>query len=443
MKWLVFDISFLCFTTELTGIPRFTVEVLRRLIEKDIFDITLICSHNREEDALRNCYYFLGRKDIPFQSKNVEHYNLPLIIPSKKRSKPLFGYVEELVRKVIPNSDFWNNLIECTRIIKRKIIPPHPTTVDFPAKCQRFPLLEHLIRNSDIYFSSYFAIIPEIDSNPSIRKLQVIHDLTPILFPHMFQKNWSFEKAGWNNIKPDINVLTVSMCTKIDLLHHFPHISESQVTVMPLGADEHFRPCTDKAKIESVLKKYGLPENTIYILSVATLEIRKNFDHVIRSFSVFIEKYGEQFQNLKLILTGKKGWLDRKIQTAYKRLTRKVKERIIFTGYVDDIDLSFLYNGASCFCYMSLYEGFGLPPLEAMQSGTPVITSNTSSLPEVVGDAGIMLDPHDVEGLADAMYRVISDENLRKEMIAKGLEQAKKFSWENCVNIICDKIIDC
>jgi glycosyltransferase involved in cell wall biosynthesis len=391
---------------------------------------------------LRNCYYFLGQKDIPFQSKNVEHYNLPLITPPKKRSKPLLGYAEELVRKVIPNSDFLDNLIECTRIIKRKIIPPHPTTVDFSAKRQWSPLLERLIRNSNIYFSSYFAIIPEVDINPSIRKLQVVHDLTPILFPHMFQKNWSFARVGWNNIKPDINVLTVSLCTKIDLLHHFSDISESQVTVIPLGASEHFRPCTDKAKIDSVLKKYGLPENTIYILSVATLEIRKNFDHVIRSFSVFIEKYGEQFQNLKLILTGKKGWLDERIQIAYKQLTRKVKKRIIFTGYVDDIDLPFLYNGASCFCYMSLYEGFGLPPLEAMQSGTPVITSNTSSLPEVVGEAGIMLDPHDVDGLANAFMRVLADENLRNEMIAKGLEQAKKFNWDDCVNIICDKIIN-
>jgi glycosyltransferase involved in cell wall biosynthesis len=440
MKRLIFDISPLCFTTELAGIPRFTVEVLRRLIEKNLFDITLICSNNCEENALRNCYYFLGQKDIPFQSKNVEHYNLPLITPSKKRSKPLLGYAEELVRKVIPNSDLLDNLIECARIIKRKIIPPHQTTVDFSAKCQRSPLLERLIRNSDIYFSSCFTIIQETDVNPSIRKLQVIHDLTPILFPHMFQKNWSLERAGWNNITPEVCVLTDSKCTKIDLLHHFPDISESQVTVIPLGADEHFRPCTDKAKIESVLKKYDLPENTIYILSVATLEIRKNFDHVMRSFSVFIEKYGEQFHNLKLILTGKKGWLDKKIQTAYNQLSQKVKKRIIFTGYVDDIDLPFLYNGASCFCYMSLYEGFGLPPLEAMQSGTPVITSNTSSLPEVVGDAGIMLDPHDVDGLANTFMRVLADENLRKEMITKGLEQAKKFSWDLCVDLIIEKI---
>jgi glycosyltransferase involved in cell wall biosynthesis len=134
--------------------------------------------------------------------------------------------------------------------------------------------------------------------------------------------------------------------------------------------------------------------------------------------------------------------LDKKIYTAYNKLTRKIRKRIIFTGYIDEIDIPFLYNGASCFCCMSLYEGFGLPPLEAMQSGIPVITSNTSSIPEVVGDAGIMLDPYDAEGLAEAFMNVISNENLRNEMIVKGLEQAKKFSWDRCVDLIVEKMIN-
>jgi glycosyltransferase involved in cell wall biosynthesis len=333
-------------------------------------------------------------------------------------------------------------LIECTRIIKRKIIPPHQATI-VSGNRQRSPFFERLICNSDAYFSSYYAMIQEIDVNPSLRKLQVIHDLTPILFPNLFPKNNCFlEDISWHDIEADVRILTDSVCTKLDLLNHFSYITENQITVIPLGAGEHFRPCTDKVKIESVLKKYGLSENTIYILSVATLEIRKNFDHVIRSFSVFIEKYGEQFPDLKLVLTGKKGWLDRKIYAAYNKLKQKVKKKINFTGHVDDIDLPFLYNGASCFCFMSLYEGFGLPPLEAMQCGVPVITSNTSSLPEVVGDAGIMLDPHDVDGLVNAFYRVLTDENLRNQMIAKGLEQTKKFNWDRCVDLIIEKIND-
>ncbi|MDR2169544.1 MAG: glycosyltransferase family 4 protein, partial [Planctomycetaceae bacterium] len=389
-KKLIFDIGTLGIATEMTGISRFTIEVLRRLIERNLFEITLICSNNCEEEALRNCYNILGQNNIPFQSRYVEHYILPLCLQSKKRSKSFFGYMEEFVYKIIPQSDWLDNLIENARIIKRKFISPHQVTTTFSENRQRSPLFEHLIRNSDAYFSSYYAIIPEIGVNPSIKKLQVVHDLTMLIFPIMFPKNWSLEATGWHNITPDVCVLTDSQCTKIDLLHHCPHIAEYQVTVIPLGADERFDHSTDRTKIKSVLKKYGLPDNIIYILSVATLEVRKNFDHVICSFATFIEKYGGQFPNLKLVLTGKKGWIDQKIYTAYNRLPRKIKKRIIFTGYVDDADLPFLYNGAVCFCYMSLYEGFGLPPLEAMQCGVPVITSNTSSLPEVVGDAGIM-----------------------------------------------------
>jgi glycosyltransferase involved in cell wall biosynthesis len=438
MKRLIFDICPLGITTEFTGIPRFTIEVLRRLIERNIFEITLICSNNCEEDALRNCYNILKQTNIPFQSKYIEHY----ILPAKKQSKPLFGYMEEFFRKIIPQSDLLDNLIENVRIIKRKIIPPLPTTSDLSAVHQRSLFFERLICNSDVYFSSFHAIIQEADLNPSLKKLQVVHDLTPILFPHLFPPNIQSKIAGWYNILPDVCILTDSYCTKNDLLRYLPYIEKNQVTVISLGADERFSPCTDRKKIESVLEKYSLPKNIIYILSVATLEIRKNLDHIIRSFNMFIEKYGDQFPNLRLVLTGKKGWLDKEINTTYYKLTRKVKKRIIFTGYVDDNDLPFIYNGASCFCFMSLYEGFGLPVLEAMQSGVPVITSNTSSLPEVVGDAGIMLAPYDIEGLADAFIKVLSNEKLRNEMTVKGLEQAKKFSRDDCVNIICEKIIN-
>jgi glycosyltransferase involved in cell wall biosynthesis len=444
MKRLIFDIAYLGSTTKICGIPRFTVEILRRLIEKKIFDITLICSKNCEENALRNCYHLLGHNNIPFQSKEVEHYVLPLFSTPEQQKQPknLLGYMEGIVYKIIPHWNWLDTMIEKVRTIKRKIIPPHPVTIDSSLKHQRSLLWECLVRDSDAYFSSYFTIIQEVDVNPSLKKLQVIHDLIPILFPQLYPSYRSFlEEIGYRNITSDVCVLTDSQCTKIGLLHHFLHISENQVTVIPLGADEHFCPCEDKVKIKSVLKKYGLSKNTVYILSVGTLEIRKNLDHVIHSFAVFIEKYGNQFPNLKLVLTGKRGRLDEEIYIAYHKLKRKVKKRIIFTGYVDDFDLPFLYNGASCFCYMSLYEGFGLPPLEAMQSGTPVITSNTSSLPEVVGDAGIMLDPHDVDGLVSAFHRVLTDENLRNEMFTKGLEQSKKFNWDDCVNIICDKIM--
>jgi glycosyltransferase involved in cell wall biosynthesis len=215
-----------------------------------------------------------------------------------------------------------------------------------------------------------------------------------------------------------------------------------QVRTILLAADQRFSPCFDRNKIESILNKYSIPVNIPYIFSVAALDIRKNFDHVMNCFSQYLLSQHGIETNCRLVLTGVSGWLDRKFKKFFSRLPEKVKEKIIFTGYVDDEDLPFLYSGAACFCYMSIYEGFGLPPLEAMQCGTPVITSNTSSLPEVVGDAGIMLDPHDVEGLVDAFNRVLNNETLRKSMTAKGLEQAGKFSWDQCVEIILEKILE-
>ncbi|MDR1478732.1 MAG: hypothetical protein LBJ00_07295 [Planctomycetaceae bacterium] len=166
MKRLIFDISTLCGTNNIRGIPRFTIEVLQRLVKRDL-DIILICSDHFEEDRLRNCYDMLGQTNIPFQSKNVEHYTLPPFSPSEKQSKPLFGFMEELVRKIIPDSDWLDTMIENARMVKRKFIPPLSTKTNDSVKHQRSPLLEHLIRNSDAYFSPYAAIVQEIDANPS------------------------------------------------------------------------------------------------------------------------------------------------------------------------------------------------------------------------------------------------------------------------------------
>ncbi|MDR2345967.1 MAG: glycosyltransferase family 4 protein, partial [Planctomycetaceae bacterium] len=217
---------------------------------------------------------------------------------------------------------------------------------------------------------------------------------------------------------------------------------QEQVTTILLAADQRFVPCLDRSKIETVLNKYSVPINIPFFLSVAALDIRKNFDHVMNSFARFLLSRNGIESNCHLVLTGVNGWQNRKFRKVFDQLPKNVKERIIFTGYVDDDDLPLLYSAATCFCYMSIYEGFGLPPLEAMQCGTPVVTSNTSSLPEVVGDAGIMLEPNDIENLADTFAQILCNENLRNKIIIKGLEQAKKFSWDRCVELIIKKIIN-
>jgi glycosyltransferase involved in cell wall biosynthesis len=177
-------------------------------------------------------------------------------------------------------------------------------------------------------------------------------------------------------------------------------------------------------KLYGVKTKYNLPEK--FILFLGTIEPRKNIVGLIQAYSQLkIKNY--KLQNYKLVIAGGKGWRSNEIYEEWEK--SEYKDDIIFLGYIDNQDKPYIYNLASVFVYPSFYEGFGFPPLEAMACGVPVITSFASSLPEIVGDAGIMIDPYNINDLAEAISKVLSDEKLRNSMIEKGLEQAKKFSW--------------
>ena len=159
------------------------------------------------------------------------------------------------------------------------------------------------------------------------------------------------------------------------------------------------------------------------------MEPRKNIDHTVRCFARIVKE--QHISDLNLVLVGTKGWDFDKIFTEMMK-HNSVRDRVIVTGYVADEDLAAIYSGAQMFVYPSLYEGFGLPPLEAMQCGVPVITSNTSSLPEVVGEAGIMVNPQDSDVLCQAMTDIYRKPALRNELATRALARAKQFSWASC-----------
>ena len=256
------------------------------------------------------------------------------------------------------------------------------------------------------------------------KKIITIHDLSPFLFPHTFDRITVLlhKLLLPRTLKTADKIITDSNSTKKDLVNYF-NISEEKIRVILLAADEKFKRL-NKEEINEVKQKHNL--NFPFILYVGMLEARKNITALIKAFYKIKKK---KLPN-KLVITGKKGWKYKEIFKTIDKLN--LQKDVVFTGYVSDVDLPALYNAADLFVYPSLYEGFGLPPLEAMACGTPVITSNTSSLPEVVGDAGIMVDPHDVDGLADAMHKVLSNDGLREDMIKKGLKRAKIFNWEKC-----------
>ncbi|KAF3885781.1 MULTISPECIES: glycosyltransferase family 4 protein [Nostocales] len=292
------------------------------------------------------------------------------------------------------------------------------------------PLNAKLLQNADVFHSPCFALTSQVKESKNVKKFLTVHDLIPILYPNLFEhNNEEYLKKILNSIDSEDYVTCVSNSTKNDLCNYLKNIDPERVFVTHLAAaPDVFYPCSNSEKLVGIRNKYHIP-NAAYILSLCTLEPRKNIDHVIRCFAKLIQE--QNIKDLYLILVGTKGW-------SYNKIFEEVanfplaKERVILTGYVADEDLAALYSGALAFTYLSFYEGFGLPPLEAMQCGVPVISSNTSSLPEVVGDAAIMLDPLDVDGLCQSILEIYNNSSLRETMSLKSIEQAKRFSWERC-----------
>jgi glycosyltransferase involved in cell wall biosynthesis len=277
-------------------------------------------------------------------------------------------------------------------------------------------------------FHSPFHPLPQ--HTPATVRFQTVYDLIPVLFPSFFQGRYNPVSNILAGILQGDHALCISHATKDDLCR-VTGMNGAHAHVTHLAADPAiFYPCTDLQQQLTVRQKYNLGDAP-YILSLCTLEPRKNIDHLLRAFARLVRNGA--IGNIRLVLTGAKGWDFDRIFSEIDN-NPELHTRIILTGYVPDGELAPLYSGAQVFAYMSLYEGFGLPPLEAMQCGTPVITSNTSSLPEVVGDAGIMLDPQDMDGLCQALVRMTTDHAFRDDLAQRALKRAALFSWERCVS---------
>ena len=254
------------------------------------------------------------------------------------------------------------------------------------------------------------------------KKIITVHDIIPYLFPESYTPITllRYKLLFPRTLRTADKIIADSNSTKRDLMSYF-NVPEEKIRVILLAADEKFKPLNN-GETDEIRQKYNLDFPFIFYVG---LGLRKNIQTLIKAFHKLKKDPGTK---QKLVIAGEKEGNYKAIFETIDKLN--LQKDVIFTGYVLDEDLSALYNAADLFVYPSLYEGFGLPPLEAMACGTPVITSNTSSLPEVVGDAGIMVDPYDVDRLADAMHKVLSNDGLREDMIKKGLERAEMFSWE-------------
>ena len=267
--------------------------------------------------------------------------------------------------------------------------------------------------NLDVFFSPthylpLFSVVPSVVS---------IFDLSYLKYPELFKKKDLYQLKIWGrySIKRAKAVITISESSKNAIIEEYKLASDKVHVVYP-GIKELIN--NREINMTDLQKKYGIKKN--FILFVGTIQPRKNIARMVEAIS--------QIPELELIVVGKKGWQYEGILDSPRKFG--VENRVKFLEFVPDEELSELYKNAICFVLPSLYEGFGLPILEAMKYGCPVVTSNTSSLPEAGGDAALYFDPEDSSDIAEKIKKLLSDDKFREDMIEKGYKQAKKFSWE-------------
>ncbi len=278
--------------------------------------------------------------------------------------------------------------------------------------------VELLVGGTDVFYSPDFVLPP----TRARKKILTVHDLSFKRVPETALPNlkWYLEGAVPRAVKRADLILADSDATREDLIQLFG-AAPDRVETLYSGYDSMFAPVKDAAEFKRVRDTYSLPKP--FILHVGTIEPRKNLSRLIQAFSQLPQR-----RDLELVIAGGRGWMYDEIYAAPEKFG--VSASVRFIGFVPDSDLPALYSVAEMVAYPSLYEGFGLPVLEAMACGAAVVTSNNSSIPEVAGDVALMVDARDVEAIAWAMSRFLDDHQWRDAMRQKGLAQAKKFSWD-------------
>jgi len=263
------------------------------------------------------------------------------------------------------------------------------------------------------------------------KSIITIHDLAFLLYPHFLTKEsaryYGQIDHAWRNTD---HIIAVSEATKQDSINMLG-VPEKKITVIHEATNPIYQPVPEDDAQRVSRGKYKLNKN--FILFVSTIEPRKNLPGLLQAYRRLRDEYK---RDEILVLSGSKGWLWEEVYETVDKLN--LEKHVAFLGRVPSEDLVYLYNAAQLFVHPSFYEGFGLTPLEAMNCGTPVIVSNTSALPEVVGDAALMIDPHDIDGLTVAMWRALTEEELRQDLIKKGFKRAQNFSWQEAAKKTLD-----
>lgn len=347
------------------------------------------------------------------ESAGIARYNRNLLealakIDEKNNYKFLFTFFNDRKEKIKAAK----NLAKNFRHHSEKIISL-PGKIKETLWGMAIPVLRFFVGRVDIWHAFSFFEATLGDDMPQI---VTIYDMSTFLFPEQrgVELSQRLSQRATDVMKKAHKIITISEATKRDILKIIPTIPAKKIRVIYLAANHIFK------KIKSIKKKN-------FILFVGTVEPRKNLKRLIIAYKKLPFSIKNKY---KLLIVGAKGWNNSEI---YDEARETVETgAIVFKDYISDRELVRLYNEAKIFIYPSLYEGFGLPVLEAMSCGTPVITSKTSSLPEVAGHAALYVNPEDIDDISNKMNKLIGNENLQKKLSVMGLKQAQKFSWEKC-----------
>ena len=415
-KRVVFDVGILsqAITGDGSGIFYTALNLFEKFIKNENIDVVLYSSQGHVCSIQK---YLQKLFDKKFECLGVD--KLEDLLFELKLKRRNYKAKHQYTRRLF--FDMYSIIIKIVRKLRNTLYPLPKPVID-----------------GDIYFSPNYAI----PSHLQIQKKYIfLHDTIPLILPEYFSTKI---KTWFDDIKESIDentyCFTNSEATKKDFLKYWSDIlTEEKIVVSPLAAADTFHPITDRKKIDKARKLYRIPEGKKYVFSLCTLEPRKNLIRTVRTFIEFIKK--NNIDDLVFVLGGGhwKAFID-KLNQEIKDLGNW-QDKIIQAGYIADEDLATLYSGAEWFVYTSQYEGFGLPPLEAMKCGTAVITSNNSSLPEVVGDAAQTITFDDDEAHIKAYEKYYFDENYKNQMAQKGLERSKQFSWQKTAEIILNEIL--
>lgn len=374
------DVSVLSNVT--TGVENYTLKLIQGLSQVDSLNRYILFSNTDEG----RCKLF----QLPLSSgpDKTDPYDLPL--PETERLSRNFSIKTS---HSFPNRPLWRQLAIPSLAADSKVRVLHSPFMSFPIMGK----FKKVITVHDLYWL----------------KISSFRDMGT----YLKYKFWMRAASRMAD-----RIITISQSTKNDILNLIPHIDEKIDVILWAAGKEH-KVLYDMEKVSAVRNRYRIEGHMI--LTVSLMRPRKNMSHLISAFSILKSSHKTQ---AKLVIVGGKTHIYNNLVKQCHKLN--IVDDVIFAGHMTTTELVYMYNAADLFVLPSLYEGFGLPVLEAMACGTPVITSNISSLPEVAGNAAILVNPYDVEELAHAMYKVLDNKGLKRILIEKGLRRAKMFSWE-------------